>query len=95
MVTDIVVFYVLLAVVLISYVVLGSVQAAAIAMGLARRGYGRASSALVALLLAFVPLVGGVAAVLGARSAWGWSTIKGVFWFFGSLLAILALILLG
>ena len=95
MVTDIVVFYVLLAVVLVSYVVLGAAQAAAIAKGLARQGYGRASSVLAAVVLAFAPLVGGVAAVLGARSAWGWSTIKGVFWFFGSLLAILALILLG
>ena len=95
MVTDIFAFYVLLAVVLVCYVVLGSTQAVATAKGLARRGYGRASSVLVALLVAFVPLVGGVAAVLGARSAWDWSTIKGVFWFFGSLLAILALILLG
>jgi hypothetical protein len=50
---------------------------------------------LVALLLAFVPLVGGFAAVLGARSAWGWSAIKGVSWFFGSLLAVFALIFLG
>jgi hypothetical protein len=93
--TDITVFYFLIAVVLAIYAVLGSVQATAIAKGLARQGYGKASSLLVALLLAFVPLVGGAAAVLGARGAWGWSTSKGVFWFFGSLLAILALIFLG
>ncbi len=95
MATDFVVFYVVLAAVLIGYAVLGSMQAVAIAKGLARQGYGKAPAVSVALLLAFVPIVGGAAAVLGARSAWGWSAIKGSLCFFGSFLAILAVVLFG
>ncbi len=95
MAMDLVAFFVLLAVVLIGFVALGSVQAVAIAKGLARHGYGKAPAASVALLLAFMPIVGGTAAVLGARSAWGWSAVKGSLWFFGSLLALRAVVALG
>ena len=95
MATDIVVFYVLLAVVAAGYLVLGTVQAFAIAAGLRHRGFRGWQAGIMAVLFAYLPFLGSAAAVLGTRAAWGWSTAKGIIWFFGSLLAILAVLLLG
>ncbi len=47
----------------------------------------------MAVLVAYLPFVGGFAAVRNAELGWGWTTQRGVIRFFGPLLAILAVIL--
>jgi hypothetical protein len=95
MVVDIAVFYVLLAVVGVAYLVLGTVQAFAIAAGLQHRGFRGWQAGIMAVLVAYLPFVGGAAAVRNAELGWGWTARRGVIRFFGPLLAIVAVILLG
>jgi hypothetical protein len=85
----------LFAALLIAYLALGTAQAFAITAGLARRGVGRWQARLVALLLAYLPIVGSAAAVRGAMTGWGWTAGKGVIRFFGPLAVIVAVLLLG
>jgi hypothetical protein len=89
------VFYALLVAVLIGYLALGTVQALAITAGLERRGFGKAPAVIVALLLAWLPIIGSAAAVRGATAGWGWTTGRGLVRFFGPLIAIAAVLLLG
>jgi hypothetical protein len=58
-------------------------------------GAGSAGGSLVALLLAYLPIVGSAAAVRGAMTGWGWTAGKGVIRFFGPLAVIVAVLLLG
>jgi hypothetical protein len=92
---DFVVFYFLLAAVAVCYLVLGIVQAFAIAAGLRHRGFRGWQAGIMAALIAFLPFVGSAAAVRNAVLGWGWSTRRGVVRFFGPLLVILAVLLFG
>jgi uncharacterized protein (DUF697 family) len=87
--------YALFAALLIAYLALGTLQAFAIVAGLVQRGFGRWSARVVALLLAYLPVLGSAAAVRGATVGWGWTTGKGLIRFFGPLAAIMAVLLLG
>jgi hypothetical protein len=95
MAIDFVAFYVLLAVVAVAYLVLGTVQAFAIAAGLQHRGFRGWQAGIMAILIAYLPFVGGAAAVRNAELGWGWTRWRGVIRFFGPLMAILAMILFG
>jgi hypothetical protein len=75
---------------LFAYLALGTAQAAAIAAGLEERGIGRWRAWPIALLLAYLPVVGSAAAVQGATAGWSWRTGTGLIRFFGPLAAILA-----
>jgi hypothetical protein len=93
--TDFVVFYFLLAVVGVAYLVLGTVQAFAIAAGLQQRGFRPWQAGVMAILIAYLPFVGSAAAVRNAELGWGWTAWRGLVRFFGPLLVILAVILFG
>jgi len=80
---------------LVAYLALGTVQAFAIAAGLMQRGFGKWPARVVALLLAYLPVVGSAAAVRGAMVGWGWTLGKGLVRFFGLLAAIVAVLTLG
>ena len=95
MAIDFLAFYVLLAVVAVAYLTLGTVQAFAIAAGLQLRGFRGWQAGVMAALIAYLPFVGGAAAVRNAGLGWGWSTRRGVVRFFGPLLLILAVLLFG
>jgi len=95
MATDIGVFYFLFAAVAVGYLVLGTVQAFAIAAGLQRRGFRAWQAGIMAVLVAYLPFVGSAAAVRNAELGWGWSARRGVIGFFGPLLAIMAVVLFG
>jgi hypothetical protein len=95
MAIDFLAFYVLLAVVAVAYLALGTVQAFAIAAGLRHRGFRGWQAAIMGVLVAYLPFVGSAAAVRNATLGWGWSTRRGVIGFFGALLAIMAVMLLG
>ena len=95
MATDIGVFYFLLAAVAVGYLALGTAQAFAIAAGLQHRGFTGRQAGIMAVLVAYLPFVGGVAAVRNAKLGWGWTARRGVIRFFGPLLAIAAVILFG
>ena len=95
MAMDFLAFYVLLAVVAVAYLVLGTVQAFAIAAGLRHRGFRGWQAGIMAVLVAYLPVVGSAAAVRNAELGWGWTARRGVICFFGPLLAIFALIVLG
>jgi uncharacterized protein (DUF697 family) len=87
--------YVLFGVVLLAYLALGTAQAFAIAAGLMQRGVGKWPARAVALLLAYLPVVGSAAAVRGAMVGWGWSMGKGLVHFFGPVAVIVATMTLG
>jgi hypothetical protein len=75
----------------VAYLALGTAQAPAIALGLEEWGVGsRWRSRLVALLLAYVPVVGSAFAVWGAALGWHWPVRSGLIRFFGLLAAIVA-----
>lgn len=93
--TDFLVFYVLLAVLVVCYLVLGTAQAFAIAAGLKQRGFRWWQAGIMAVLIAFLPFVGSAAAVRNAALGWGWSVRRGAVRFFGPLLLILVVLLLG
>jgi hypothetical protein len=93
--TDFLVFYVLLAVLAVCYLVLGTVQAFAIAAGLKQRGFRGWQAGIMAVLIAYLPFVGSAAAMRNAAVGWGWSMRRGAIGFFGPLLLILAVLLLG
>ena len=95
MVADMVVFNFLLAAIALGYLALGTVQAFAIAAGLQHRGFRRWQAGIMAVLVAYFPFIGGVAAVRNAELGWGWTARGGVIRFFGPLLAIAAVILFG
>ncbi len=95
MATDFVAFYFLLAAAAVAYLVLGTVQAFAIAAGLQHRGFRGWQARIMAVLIAYLPFVGSAAAVRNAELGWGWSTRRSVIRFFGPLLAILAVLLFG
>ncbi len=95
MATDFVVFYLLLAVIGVGYLLLGTVQAFAIAAGLQHRGFRGWQAVIMAALVAYLPLVGSAAAVRNAAHGWGWTVRRGVIRFFGPLLAMLGLLLFG
>jgi hypothetical protein len=75
---------------LLAYVALGSAQATAIAAGLEEWRIGSWRAWPLALLLAYLPVVGSAVAVQGATMGWGWSRRTGLMRFFGPLFAILA-----
>jgi hypothetical protein len=78
---------------LFAYLALGTAQATAIAAGLVERGFTRWRGWPVALLLAYLPVVGSAVAVQGATAGWSWRTSTGLMRFFGPLVAILAPVL--
>ncbi len=82
--------YVLMAATVIGYLVLSTVQLRAIIAGLRARDFARFPALIIALLLAYLPVIGSAAGVYGAVVGWGWTVQKGVFRFFGSLLLIAA-----
>jgi hypothetical protein len=82
--------YALLAWTLIAYLVLGTAQLRAIAAGLKARNVTLVRAWLLALLLAYVPVIGSAAGVYGAAAGWQWTVQKGIFRFFGPLLIIAA-----
>jgi hypothetical protein len=75
---------------LVAYLALGAAQLTAIAAGLEERWTARWRARLVALLLAYLPVLGSAAAVWGATTGWSWTTGLGVMRFFGPLAAIAA-----
>lgn len=95
MAIDFVAFYVLLAVIAVAYLTLGTVQVFAIAAGLQQRGFRGWQAGITAVLIAYLPFLGGAAAVRNAALGWGWSTRRGIVRFFGPLLLILAVFLFG
>jgi branched-subunit amino acid ABC-type transport system permease component len=74
----------------VGYAALGGAHATAIMSGLRRQGFERWPAVLVALLLAYVPVIGGAAAVRGAMAGWGWATARGLVRFFGPLVVMAA-----
>jgi hypothetical protein len=88
-------FPVFFAAVIAGYLVLGTVQAFAIAAGLQHRGFRAWQAGIMAVLVAYLPFVGSAAAVRNAELGWGWTARRAVISFFGPLLAILAVILFG
>ena len=78
---------------LFAYLALGTAQATAIAAGLEERGFTTWRAWPVALLLAYLPVVGSATAVQGATAGWNWRTSTGLTRFFGPLAAILAPVL--
>jgi len=79
---------------LVAYLALGTAQATAIAAGLEEWGIGSWRAWPVALLLAYLPVLGGAVAVWGAAVGWSWRTGTGLMRFFGPLAAIVAPVLL-
>jgi len=79
---------------LVAYLALGTAQATAIAAGLEEWGIGSWRAWPVALLLAYLPVLGGAVAVWGAAVGWSWRTRTGLMRFFGPLAAIVAPVLL-
>jgi hypothetical protein len=71
----------------LAYLMLGIVQARAVAAGLETRGHGRWRVRLGAMA-AYLPIVGSAMAVWGAAAGWGWSPALGLMRFFGPLAAI-------
>ncbi len=92
---ELLIFQVLFAAVAVCYLVLGTVQAFAIAAGLQHRGFRGWQAGIMAVLVAYLPFVGSAAAVRNAVLGWGWTVRRGVIRFFGPLLAILAVIVFG
>ena len=88
-------FQVFFAAVAAAYLVLGTVQAFAIAAGLQHRGFRAWQAGIMAVLIAYLPFVGSAAAVRNAELGWGWTARRGVIRFFGPLLAIMAVLLFG
>ncbi len=84
------IIYALMVSIVIGYLVLSTVQLRAIIAGLRAREFARFPALIIALLLAFLPVIGSAAGVYGAVVGWGWTVRKGIFRFFGSLLLIAA-----
>jgi hypothetical protein len=82
--------YLLFPLIVIAYLVLATVQLRAIAAGLKARDFTPSRAWIIALLLAYVPVIGGAAGVYGANLGWHWPVQKGLFRFFGPLLLIAA-----
>jgi hypothetical protein len=80
---------------LVAYLALGTAQVAALAAGLKERGTVGPGAVLVALLLGYLPVIGGIAAVRGAIVGWRWTAARGLARFLGPLAAIAAPLLLG
>jgi hypothetical protein len=78
---------------LFAYLALGTAQATAIAAGLEERGIAGWRAWPIALLLAYLPVIGSSLAVYGATLGWSWSIRKALIRFFGPLVAILAPVL--
>jgi hypothetical protein len=87
--------YALFAWTLIAYLVLGTAQLRAIAAGLKARDVTPHRAWIIALLLAYVPIIGSAAGVCGAAAGWQWTVQKGIFRFFGPLLIIAVTIVAG
>jgi hypothetical protein len=73
---------------LVTYLALGTAQVAAIVAGLKEGGRVGAGAVLVGVLLGYLPIIGGIAAVRGATVGWGWTTARGLGRFLGPLAAI-------
>jgi hypothetical protein len=80
---------------LVAYLVLGTAQVAAIVAGLKEGGRVGAGAVLVGVLLGYLPIIGGIAAVRGATVGWRWTTARGLARFLGPLAAIAAPLLFG
>jgi hypothetical protein len=73
---------------LVAYTALRTAQVAAIMAGLKEGGRVGAGAVLVGVLLGYLPIIGGIAAVRGATVGWGWTTARGLGRFLGPLAAI-------
>jgi hypothetical protein len=80
---------------LVAYLALGMAQVAAIMAGLKEGGTVGAGAVLVGLLLGYLPIIGGIAAVRGAAVGWRWTTARGLARFLGPLAAIAVPLLFG
>ena len=69
----------------LDYLAVAALQFGAIAAGLESVGVHWTVSALLALWLCYLPLLGSVAGVYGAILGWGWPLIKAVLLFAGPL----------
>jgi len=76
------------------YLALGAVQFFAIISGVQALGVHWVLSGLLALFLAYMPIVGTAAGVYGAVTAWGWSLTHALALFVGPLVVAMILALL-
>lgn len=73
----------------ILYLALGLFQIAATIAGIQYwLGLHWLFAGLIALIIAWTPLIGTVLGMLGAHYAWGWSWVSAFLLFFGSLIVI-------
>lgn len=79
-------------IVAIAYVVLGLVQLAAVMAGLEEWvGLHWVLAFFLALIIAYIPLVGSVVGIMGAIEAWHWAWWQAGALFFGGLAVVVVL----
>ena len=83
------------AILYVGFLVLGCFQLLAIVAGLQAYGLTAFVAWVVAFLTAYIPLIGTVAGMYGAVAGWGWTWPQAALLFFGPLVAVVGLWLIG
>jgi hypothetical protein len=84
------------AIAFILYMALGLFQIAATIVGIEHwLGIPWFFAAIIAMLIAWLPVIGTILGMVGAHYAWGWSWLSAFLLFFGPLLVIGGIVLAG